>query len=321
MLVHVLALDDVFDTGLATVLDAFAVANDLAPAAGLSAAPFVVRTAAVRRSVGTHQGLKVPVVAGAGLDCPDIVVLPALGCKTPETLRAALQRSDVADAVRLLRRWSAEGALVSAACTGTFVLASTSLLDGLSATTSWWLAPLFRELFPRVELDESRMLVASARVVTAGAALAHLDLALSLVRRHSPALASMVARYLVVDPRPSQSCYVIPDHLAHADPLVERFEQWARGQLAEGFSLHAAARSVGASERTLARRLRRVLGKSPLSYFQDLRVERAVHLLQTSQASVDEIAAQVGYAEGITLRTLLRRRLGRGVRELRSNVS
>jgi transcriptional regulator GlxA family with amidase domain len=60
-----------------------------------------------------------------------------------------------------------------------------------------------------------------------------------------------------------------------------------------------------------------VLGKSPLSYVQSLRVERAVHLLKTSQESVDEIAARVGYADGVTLRTLLRRQLGYGVREIR----
>src|SRR4029453_3810158 len=51
--------------------------------------------------------------------------------------------------------------------------------------------------------------------------------------------------------------------------------------------------------------------------FQSLRVERAVHLLKTSSASVDEVAARVGYAEGATLRALLRRRLAVGVRELR----
>jgi transcriptional regulator GlxA family with amidase domain len=60
-----------------------------------------------------------------------------------------------------------------------------------------------------------------------------------------------------------------------------------------------------------------VLGKSPLAYFQSLRVERAVHLLKTSSASLDEVAARVGYAEGATLRALLRRRLAVGVRELR----
>ena len=108
------------------------------------------------------------------------------------------------------------------------------------------------------------------------------------------------------------------DHLAHADPLVERFEHWARGRLAGGFSLDAAAEAIGASKRTLARHTRQALGKSPLSYVQDLRVERAVHLLRTSDRGLEEIAAEVGYADGVTLRALLRRRLGRGVRELRA---
>ncbi|MNW09051.1 transcriptional activator FtrA [compost metagenome] len=67
----------------------------------------------------------------------------------------------------------------------------------------------------------------------------------------------------------------------------------------------------------MQRRIEAVLGKSPLSYFQDLRVERAVHLLRTSHLNIEAIAAEVGYVDGATLRTLLRRRLGRGVRELR----
>ena len=74
-----------------------------------------------------------------------------------------------------------------------------------------------------------------------------------------------------------------------------------------------------ASKRTLARRLQSVLGKSPLSYFQSLRVERAVHLLKTTNASVDDIAAKVGYADGATLRSLLRRRLNVGIKELRTH--
>ena len=60
---------------------------------------------------------------------------------------------------------------------------------------------------------------------------------------------------------------------------------------------------------------RTILGT--MASFQDLRVERAVHRLRTSRASVDAIATEVGYADGVTLRTLLRRKLGKGVRELR----
>jgi len=63
--------------------------------------------------------------------------------------------------------------------------------------------------------------------------------------------------------------------------------------------------------------LQEVLGKTPLAYVQDLRVERAVHLLKTSRASVDDIASRVGYADAATLRTLLRRRLNAGVKEIR----
>jgi transcriptional regulator GlxA family with amidase domain len=65
----------------------------------------------------------------------------------------------------------------------------------------------------------------------------------------------------------------------------------------------------------------RPLGKSPLSYFQELRVERAVHLLKTTSESVEKVAARVGYADGVTLRTLLRRRLGPGVKELRRGAA
>ncbi len=72
--------------------------------------------------------------------------------------------------------------------------------------------------------------------------------------------------------------------------------------------------------RSLQRRCHAVLGKSPLDYFQDLRVERAQSLLHGSGLDIDAIAAQVGYADGATLRTLLRQRLGRGVRDLRAEL-
>ncbi len=196
-------------------------------------------------------------------------------------------------------------------------MAEAGLLDGHHATTTWWLAPLFRKRYPKVLLDEANMIVKSGRFVTAGAALSHMDLALWLVRGVSPQLASLTAKYLIVDSRPSQSAYALTDHLMHSDPIVQRFESWARARLNHGFSLDHAAKATGSSKRTLARRMQSVLGKTPLSYFQSLRVERAVHLLKTGSASVEEVAARVGYADGATLRTLLRTRLNSGVKEIR----
>lgn len=313
MRVEVLALDGVFDLGLSAVLDAFQTANELS-----DGPRFEVRVAGVRRRVRTAQGFAVPLQPVDGTR-PDCVVVPAIGFKMPGPLEGALARPDVRDAAALLRERATGGARMAAACIGTFVMAESGLLDDQQATTTWWLAPLFRKRYPRVQLEEGRMIVRSGRFVTAGAALGHMDLALWLIRAVSPQLAALTARYLIVDARPSQSAYALTDHLIHADPVVQRFEQWARGRLAEGFSLDEAARAAGASKRTLARRMQAVLGTTPLAYVQSLRVERAVHLLKTGSASVDEVAAQVGYSDATTLRTLLRRRLNAGVREIRGS--
>ncbi len=135
-----------------------------------------------------------------------------------------------------LLKWHAHGACIAASCIGTFVLAETGLLDHREATTTWWLAPLFRQRYPHVRLDESRMLVSAGTVVTAGAAMGHLDLALWLIRTVSPQLSALVSRYLLADIRSLQAPYIIPNHLAQADPLILRFEQWARENLSKGFS-------------------------------------------------------------------------------------
>jgi transcriptional regulator GlxA family with amidase domain len=318
MKIDVLALNGVFDTGLAAVLDAFATATELAAAEGLTSISFDVTVVGLCRQVRSNQGLEVPVSPAQSRTPPDWVVVTAIGARAPEPLAAALAMPEARDAAHMLRQWRDQGAQVAAACIGTFVAAESGVLNGEVATSTWWLAPFFRQRYPLVRLEDGRMLVRSGRVLTAGAALSHMDMALWLIRQASPSLAAMTARYLIVDSRPAQSAYAISDHLAHADPLVQRFERWARDRLAEGFSLDEAAHAIGASKRTLARRMKDVLGKSPLSYFQDLRVERAVHLLRTSTDDVEKIAAAVGYADGVTLRNLLRRKLGQGVRDIRS---
>jgi transcriptional regulator GlxA family with amidase domain len=320
MKIFVLALDSVFDTGLTVMLDALKLANRFAAMQTGGALTFDVSIVGMRKKVRSGQGLAIPVQAIASNVKPDWVVVPALNTSTPELLVPALGRRDVNEAKQQLRIWHAQGAHIAASCIGTFLLAETGLLDGGEATTTWWLGPLFRQRYPKVALDESRMLVPSGRIVTAGAAMGHLDLALWLIHKASPELAAMVSRYLLADLRSSQAPYIVPSHLAQADPAIQRFERWARDHLKEGFSLDEAASALATSPRTLQRRCQAVLGKSPLAYFQDLRVERARSLVHGSDMDLDAIAAEVGYVDGSTLGTLLRDRLGRGVRELRADL-
>ena len=93
----------------------------------------------------------------------------------------------------------------------------------------------------------------------------------------------------MIEERPSQAVCI--DHLAHTDTLIERFEQWARAPGQKFLADKSSARRRR-SERTLARLSHQVPGKTPLSYFEDLRIEHAVHRLQTGKASVDATASE-----------------------------
>src|SRR5262249_4605630 len=118
MKVSVLALESVFDTGLATVLDAFHTANELAELSGLSSSLFDVTVVGVRKNVKTSQGFTVP-VRPVTKRVPDCVVVPAIGFKMPDALRRALSRPDIRDATALLHQWADRGATMTAACIGT----------------------------------------------------------------------------------------------------------------------------------------------------------------------------------------------------------
>jgi len=53
MRVHILALNGVFDTGLAAVLDAFGTANALAEMTGISSLRFQIKVVGLRKSITT----------------------------------------------------------------------------------------------------------------------------------------------------------------------------------------------------------------------------------------------------------------------------
>src|ERR1700720_313786 len=129
MKIYLLVLDGVFDTGLATVLDAFATANELAEMSALASPRFDVTIVGVRKAVKTSQGLIVPVAAAPMRIVPDWAVVPAIGFKMPGPLQAALARPDVSDAAETLRSWAERGAGTAAARGGTVVVAGSGVLE------------------------------------------------------------------------------------------------------------------------------------------------------------------------------------------------
>jgi transcriptional regulator GlxA family with amidase domain len=308
MHVGLLAADGCFSSGLTALIDVLATAQAERPGVDPSIPPIRVDVSGAGRTVTTGAGLTVPVTMHMrDLPAADVVVVPALGTMTAEDTLSALAARGSRAIVTVLGDLDPGVTTVAAACTGVFLLAESGLLDRRRATTSWWLGAAFRSRYPSVVLDLDSMVVADAGVVTAGAAFAHIDLALALVRRVSPSLAGHIARLLVIDERTAQSAYLVTDHLDHNDPLVLAFEQQARARLGQALDVRELAAAIGTSRRTLERRTQAALGMSPLALVQRLRAERAVHLLRTTAQSIEQIAPQVGYANASTLHALLRR--------------
>lgn len=319
MFLH-LVFDGVADGPLGVAVDVLATASRLCRS-GVHATPGAQRRLRQRvvsldgKAVRTAAGRKVEVdgaVSLRGLGADDAIVVPGLGAATVAELDALLGRADIVHGVSLLRRAAERGVVTAASCSATFVLAASGALDGGTATTTWWLGANFGRRFPQVTLCTDRMVVTSGQCFTAGASLAHADLILALLARMvSPSLAHTVARYLVLDERPSQARYMILGHQLHGvDPTLRTLEAFVVSKLGRQVSVQEMARATATSPRTLARRVAKALGTTPLRFAQRVRIARAVHLLESTSLSVDDIAARVGYADAAAFRRVFRRETG-----------
>lgn len=250
----------------------------------------------------------------------DLVVLPGLGMTTERDIRVRLGEPDALCAAQALQAAAAGGgACIATSCSGGFLLAMSGLLDGRRATTSWWLAPLFAQMHPQVRLRSDEIVVSDGPCHTAGAAIAQLDLMLTLIARHAGAvLADQCARYLAFGPRRSQSPYIAAGLLAAADDDVRQSRSWALEHLQDGVGVGELAAAASMSTRTYARRVHDATGMSPERFLRRVRVERAVELLEATTLPAEQVARAVGYADASALRRAMRQELGNGPRAVRS---
>ena len=79
------------------------------------------------------------------------------------------------------------------------------------------------------------------------------------------------------------------------DPRVHRACALMHGDLARPWTVEELARSVSMSRATFARRFVEVTGQSPARYLARCRLEWAADRLHRSEASLAEIAWEVGY--------------------------
>jgi transcriptional regulator GlxA family with amidase domain len=198
-------------------------------------------------------------------------------------------------------------------CTGAFVLAAAGLLDGRPATTHWRLADLFRAWYPQVALDPDVLFVDDGDVLTSAGAASGIDVCLHLVRKDfGSEVANHVARICVVPPwrDGGQAQYIerpVPDITANGTAAAR---QWALENLERPLTLADLAEHSHMSLRTFARRFNEEVGMSPGRWLIQQRLGRARHLLESTDLPVDEIAGQVGFGGGTSLREHLHAAIG-----------
>ncbi|MEU6474441.1 helix-turn-helix domain-containing protein [Streptomyces massasporeus] len=205
------------------------------------------------------------------------------------------------------------GARLAAISTGAFALAATGLLDGRRATTHWHYTRALAARYPRVQVDENVLFVDEGSVLTSAGAASGIDLCLHILRGDLGVAASNhAARRLVAAPyRSGGQAQYVPRSVP--EPLGERFgttREWALHRLGEPLSLDLLARQAGVSARTFSRRFVEETGYTPMQWVMRARIDRARELLERSERSVEQIAADVGLGTGANLRMHFQHILG-----------
>jgi transcriptional regulator GlxA family with amidase domain len=208
-----------------------------------------------------------------------------------------------------LRAAHARGARIASICTGAFVLAAAGVLDGRRATTHWKWADALAARHPAVRVDPRVLYVHDGSILTSAGIAAGIDLCLYLVRQdYGAEVANAVARFMVVAPHRSggQAQFVEAPVAVDAGSL-EPTRRWALERLEEPLTVERLAAHARMSRRTFTRRFRVETGASPLQWLLHQRVLLARRLLETTDASVERVAARAGFGSALSLRLHFRR--------------
>ncbi len=310
--VTLLTFDQCYTSGVTSMLDVFHVANRLWQRRHRDAGPIfdwqVVSPNG--RPVTTTSRLLLPVDGAlADVETTDMLIVPGSDFENAKDYLALIDEVKQTCEADLQRLRSA-GVAITACCGGPFVLAACNLLKDETVTIAWWLADLFEQTFPKISLDVDQVLIDNKGVMTSGAA-AYVDMGLRIVEKQVDRFLMLeCARILLVDAnRATQTPYLyLQQQVRHNDEIVLQAQQYFRSNLGREFGLDEVAQTLNVSQRTLIRHFKQTLGQRPIEYLQDLRVETAKRLLETSGFSLERVIEEVGYKDVSSFRRLFKQR-------------
>ncbi|MGH9018296.1 MAG: GlxA family transcriptional regulator, partial [Acidimicrobiales bacterium] len=198
-------------------------------------------------------------------------------------------------------------------CTGAFLAAEAGLLDGRRVTTHWAFADQLAADFPSLEVDADPIYIRDGKFWTSAGVTAGIDLALALVQEDlGVEIAQTVARWLVMFlHRPGgQTQFASPVWVPRAERSTVRAVQ-SLFEAAPGgdHRLPALAAAAAMSVRHFARVFTAEVGETPGRFVERVRLEAARNDLETTDDTLDVVAARCGFGTAETLRRAFQRRL------------
>ncbi|MFJ9624006.1 GlxA family transcriptional regulator [Streptomyces sp. NPDC101181] len=264
---------------------------------------FALHVAGRAGDAGPEDGVSIVPTHGLdAVDAADVVVVPGFGdphVPPPDAYLEAIGRA------------ARRGATVVGICTGTFAVAASGAADGRKVTAHWRYTEQLRELYPRTTVVEDVLYVEDGNLLTSAGAGAGIDVCLHLIRTTFGAGAELeVGRELISQPtRPGQQPQYV-DVLSPPRADLAETRTWAMQRLQEPLSVDRLARHAAMSRRTFIRRFGEETGMPPARWLTLQRVLVARRLLETSDWSVERIAAASGMGTAANFRISFRRETG-----------
>jgi transcriptional regulator GlxA family with amidase domain len=298
--------------------EVFAKANGYAAAAG-RAAPYRLRLA-------SPAGGSVP--CNSGLVLADSAPLRTLRGPIDTLLVAGgndgvLQPTLNTVLVPWLRRAAGRTRRTCSVCTGAFVLAATGLLGGRRVSTHWAYCDALAQRHPELTVEPDAIYVADAPFYSSAGITAGIDLALALVEEDLGAEAALhAARHLVLYLRRQggQSQYSLPlraDAAAAGSARFAALRAWMANNLRADLSVPALAARACISARQFGRAFQAETGFTPARYVEQLRLDAARALLESTGQPLKRVADRVGFGSVDALQRSLRRGAGASPAEYR----
>lgn len=211
-----------------------------------------------------------------------------------------------------LRELHQSNVILAAQCSGTFFLAESGLLNGYSATTSWWLTPMLKKCYPDIDVKSEALLQQANKLYTCGAFGSYMNLCIHLIEQFAgKEIATRCAKTALMHTQLTSQAPLVPLFYAakQQDEVIYNAINWMKENLQSDISIEDISARFALSPRTFNRRFKEATGKPPNNYLQNLRIEAARHLLETTDLTLEAILPKIGYYDLSSFRRLFKREL------------